>query len=229
MGKVDAMAGPFAEAFREASAGESAFEVWQQFVYMMAYDVAQAAWQDASPLADMAQTAHRQAGGRIDAYRGMFYAWTDEIQERPFQDFLGDAFMRLGIGNESGGQFFTPYHLARLNAVGALGELAELPDRGWVRVSETACGAGANVIAACDVLGERGVNWQRGAFFVCQDVSELTALMCYLQLSMLGIAATVVVGDTLRMERRYALHTLMAMSDDLWTARHLRGELADVW
>lgn len=229
MGKGDVMAGPFADAFREASAGESKFEVWQRFVYMTAFDVARAAWQDASPFSDMAETARRQAGGRIGAYARMFYAWTDEIQERPFQDFLGDAFMRLGIGNESGGQFFTPYHLARLNASGAIGELRELPDRGYISISEPACGAGANVIAACDVLGERGINWQQGAFFVCQDISELTALMCYLQLSMLGVAATVVVGDTLRVERRYALHTIMAMSDDMWTARYLRGELADVW
>ena len=229
MAGKDMMPGPFADAFRDASIGESAFEVWQRFVYMAAYEIATACGEDASPFRDMAQTAHRQAEKKMDAYRAMFDAWVTEIDARPFQDFLGDAFMRLGIGNESGGQFFTPYHLAKLNAIGALGESTKLPARGWVSVSEPACGAGANVIAACDVLNGRGVDWQRSAYFVCQDVSEMTALMCYMQASMIGIAATVIVGDTLRMDVRYRLHTFTAKVDCTWTARSLRGELADVW
>lgn len=222
-------AGSFAEAFSEASRGESAFEVWQRFVYVTAYEIASALGQDASPFADMAAAARAQAAPREGAYAAMLGAWLAEIEERPFQDFMGEAFMRLGIGSAAGGQFFTPYHLARLNAVGALGDLRELPSRGWVSVSEPACGAGANVIAACDVMAGRGVDWQRGAFFVCRDVSEIAALMCYAQLSMVGVAATVVVGDTLRMERRYALHTPVAVTDDAWTVRYLRGELSDVW
>ena len=229
MGKQKLMAGLFADAFRDASFGESAFEVWQRFVYMSAYEIAIACREDASPFRDMAQTARKQAEKRVESYRAMFNAWVAEIDKIPFQDFLGDAFMRLGIGNESGGQFFTPYHLAKLNAIGALGESTKLPARGWVSVSEPACGAGANVIAACDVLNGRGVDWQRSAYFVCQDVSEMTALMCYMQASMIGIAATVIVGDTLRMDERYRLHTFTAKTDCTWTARSLRGELADVW
>lgn len=223
------LAGSFAEAFFEASRGESAFEAWQRFVYVTAYEIASAIGQDASPIADMAAAARAQAVARESAYAAMLGVWLSEIEERPFQDYMGEAFMRLGIGNAAGGQFFTPYHLARLNAVGALGELRELPSRGWVSVSEPACGAGANVIAACDVMSELGVDWQRGAYFVCRDVSEIAALMCYAQLSMVGVAATVVVGDTLRMERRYALHTPVAVVDDAWTVRYLRGELRDVW
>lgn len=222
------MTGPFADAFSKASYGESAFETWQRFVYMSAYEIARASGNDTSAFADMYGTALIQAEPRSDAYRRMFDAWIKAVDENPFQDFLGDAFMRLGIGNEAGGQFFTPYHLARLVAEGAI-DSHRISEGGWVSALEPACGAGANVIAMCDALQERGFDWQHGAYFVCQDISELTALMCYMQLSIIGAAATVIVGDTLRMQRRYALHTFVAMTDDLWTARYLKSELSDVW
>lgn len=222
------MTGPFADAFSEASYGESAFETWQRFVYMSAYEIARATSNDASAFADMYRAALMHAEPRAEAYRRMFDAWIRAVDENPFQDFLGDAFMRLGIGNEAGGQFFTPYHLARLVAEGAVGN-RHLPENGWISALEPACGAGANVVAACDVLQGKGFDWQHGAYFVCQDVSEMTALMCYMQLSIIGAAATVIVGDTLRMQRRYAFHTFVAMTDGIWTARYLRGELSDVW
>lgn len=229
MARHDMMPGPFADAFREASMGESAFETWQRFVYVAARDIAVAVCQDASAILDMAETAERQMERRADAYRRMFDAYVEEVESDPFRDFLGDAFMRLGIGNESGGQFFTPYHVARLVASEAVSGLARTPARGWVSAYEPACGAGANVIAACDVMGERGMDWQRGSFFYCQDVSELTALTCYVQLSLVGVAATVAVGDSLSGVRRFALHTPVAMVDDVWTSRYLRGELRHVW
>ena len=229
MAKHEIMPGAFADAFRDASVGESSFEVWQRFVYVMARDVAAASCQDTSPFSDMADSAQSQMGRRSEAYVRMFEAYVREVESDPMRDFLGDAFMRLGIGNEAGGQFFTPYHIAKLNAVVALGGMSRLPDSGWVSVYEPACGAGANVIAACDVMGGSGIDWRRGAYFVCQDISELTALMCYVQLSLVGVAATVAVGDTLASGRRYTLHTIASMADCAWTVRYMRGELVDVW
>lgn len=228
MARAGLMSGPFAESFREASAGCSAFECWQRFVYMAAYETALSCRQDAEPIRDMAQTSRSKAEPNMDAYRNMFSEYISQIEGDPFQDFLGDAFMRLGIGNESGGQFFTPYHLARMNAAVAIGSRG-VGEKGWVSVLEPACGAGANVIGFCDIMHERGIDWQRGVYFVCQDVSELTALMCYVQLSYIGAAATVIVGDTLKMERRYSLHTPVAAMDPTWTVRGMRGELCDVW
>ena len=228
MGKAQLMSGPFADTFRDASHGESAFECWQRFVYMAAYEIASSVREDTEPFRDMAMAARKQADPRISAYSSMFSEYVSAVDADPFQDFLGDAFMRLGIGNESGGQFFTPYSIARMLA--RLGvDRRKMPESGWLTFSEPACGAGANCIGACAALSEQGVDWQHCAYFVCQDVSEITALMCYVQLSVIGAAATVIVGDTLRMERRYRLHTPIALIDGIWTARGMRGDLSDVW
>lgn len=53
------------------------------------------------------------------------------------------------------------------------------------------------IIAAVRVLKERGVNPQRCMKVVAQDLDWKGVYMTYLQLSILGIKATVVQGDTL--------------------------------
>lgn len=218
----------FEAAFKAARKGLSAFECWQAFVYMAAFDIA-APMGQAEPFADMAETARKQAGEKLADYAEMFDALCAMLCENPYQDALGDMFMRLGIGNDAGGQFFTPYHLAKLVAIGALDEeraRSAIEDKGYVTVCEPACGAGANVVGACEDLSGYGIDWQRGALFDCQDVSELTALMCYLQLSLIGAAAVVRVGDTLRGEVKYSLTTPVFELDPLWTARRMKGGAA---
>ena len=64
-------------------------------------------------------------------------------------------------------------------------------------------------------MHERGIDWQRKALFYCQDISEMTALMYYIQLSLIGAAAVVIVGDTLKIESRLALITPCLMVDDV--------------
>lgn len=219
--KGDDARAAFETAFAKARKGLSAFEAWQAFVYLSAAEIA-GRMRQAEPFAALAETAAKAAGDKASAYSEMFGALCRMLCENPYQDALGDMFMRIGIGNESGGQFFTPYHLARLMALGSLDEgrvRAAIGEKGYVTVGEPACGAGVNVIAACDVLHGYGVDWQRRAVFTCQDVSEMTALMCYVQLSLIGAAAVVTVGDTLRGEVRYSLITPVLEVEPVWVAR----------
>ena len=41
------------------------------------------------------------------------------------------------------------------------------------------------------------INYQNRCVIVCQDLSRLTAMMCYVVLSLLGCSAVIKVGDTL--------------------------------
>ena len=36
------------------------------------------------------------------------------LDENPDQDFLGELYMNLDLGNEHAGQFFTPYNVCRM-------------------------------------------------------------------------------------------------------------------
>ena len=54
------------------------------------------------------------------------------------------------------------------------------------------------IIAAACAIRNRGLNYQKCMKVVAQDLDWKSVYMCYLQLSLLGIRAVVVQGNTLR-------------------------------
>ncbi|MBR2226805.1 MAG: N-6 DNA methylase [Bacteroidales bacterium] len=122
------------------------------------------------------------------------------MEEHPDCDFLGELYMGLELGNSHAGQFFTPYDICRMMAQVTINEdqlKGEIDRHGWISINDCACGAGATLVAAANYLRSIGINYQMQALFVAQDVDMTVALMCYIQLSLLGCAGYVVVGNTL--------------------------------
>ncbi|MBB4518228.1 hypothetical protein GGD68_007034 [Paraburkholderia fungorum] len=116
-------------------------------------------------------------------------------------DVLGETYMMLGLGNDRTGQFFTPYSVSRMMSMMVMGDVgAEVARRGFIRVSEPACGAGGMVIAAADSLLSAGTNYQQAMHATCIDIDPCCVSMTYVQLSLLHIPATVVHGNALSME-----------------------------
>ena len=67
--------------------------------------------------------------------------------------------------------------------------------------SDCCCGGGATLIAGVNtakrLLGKEGLNFQNHVLVSAQDIDETVALMCYIQLSLLGVAAYIKVGNSL--------------------------------
>ncbi|RJL53158.1 ArdC-like ssDNA-binding domain-containing protein [Pectobacterium carotovorum] len=125
-------------------------------------------------------------------------------------DFLGSVFMELELGDQRRGQYFTPYSVSYLMAKLSLSSgLKELDSgvRDFITVSEPASGGGGMVIAMANAMLEAGYNPQKQMMAVCIDVDPVAAMMTYVQLSLCGIPAMVIVGDTLRMEFRQTWRT----------------------
>ena len=118
-----------------------------------------------------------------------------ETLEHGTEDVLGQIYMNSGMGSRTSGQFFTPWHLSVLSAEVSVPEPG--PD-GLYRVYEPSCGAGGMIIALACVLQKKGINYQKCMKVVAQDLDWKGVYMCYLQLSLLGIRAVVVQGDTLQ-------------------------------
>lgn len=116
--------------------------------------------------------------------------------EDDLEDVLGHVFMHSDMGSSKAGQFFTPFHLSELTA-----RIALLPDdikgNGMITVAEPSCGGGGMIIAACKILKDKGVNFQKRLDVVAQDLDWRSVYMTYLQLSLIGCRAIVVQGDTL--------------------------------
>lgn len=125
---------------------------------------------------------------------------TEMLEENPWRDTLGNLYMQLDMGAAEIGQFFTPYSvsyaMAQVSMPKALVE-RDIQEKGYITIHEPTVGGGANVIAACHVLNDLGINYQGKAVAVCQELSRVTALMCYIVLSLMGVQAVIKVGDTL--------------------------------
>lgn len=124
------------------------------------------------------------------------------LDENPEQDFLGEMFMDLHLNCEELKQIFTPYHVCQLMSDVTMGDLVEQVNKqGYVSINDCCCGAGATLIAAINSarrkLEDAGLNFQNHILVIGQDIEELVALMCYIQISLLGVAGYVKVGNSL--------------------------------
>lgn len=90
--------------------------------------------------------------------------------------------------------------------------------------------AGATLIAAINEarkqLEKVNLNFQNHVLVVAQDIDEIVALMCYIQLSLLGVAAYIKVGDVFTQPMstddngENYWFTMMYFSD-VWTMRRV--------
>lgn len=73
----------------------------------------------------------------------------------------------------------------------------QIEEQGYISVCDPACGAGATLIAAVSSMKRLKNNFQNHVLFVGQDVDRVVAQMCYIQLSLLGCAGYICVGNTI--------------------------------
>ena len=194
---------PFIKLYRELTYRWTPWEVWQDFVTMYACAISNAV--------DKSHLNEREAMylKRIQKYskkeQELFPQLAAEVvlalEKKPEQDFLGKIFMELNLSNDSGGQFFTPYNVCQMMAEMTVGDVvAHVEKHGYMTINDPACGAGATLIAAVHAaakpLSEAGFNWQNHVLVTAQDIDYTVALMCYIQLSLLGTAAYIKIGNT---------------------------------
>lgn len=130
-------------------------------------------------------------------------------------DLLGGLFMKLEISDSWKGQFFTPYELCKCMAVMTLntGELQQaIKGKGFITVCDPAVGGGATLIAYAEMMREAGFNPQRQVHMTGVDIDITAVHMAYVQLSLLGVPAVIVHGNSLAMtfssEWRTPMHQL---------------------
>lgn len=149
-------------------------------------------------------------------------------EDNPDQDVLGEIYMALGLGSSELGQFFTPYNVCKMMAKMVVGNKEynenEIAKRGYISVNEPACGAGATIIALLNTYREMGINYQTDVFVMAQDLSYIAALMCYIQLSLLGCAAVIVVGDTI-CDPPTTSQTVWETATNMWFTPMYQSEL----
>ena len=176
------------------------WQVWSDFITVFAISISNVV--DRVHAEDREKTymtlIKRYSDKELSVFPEMMAHVVTGMEENMDQDFLGEMFMNLNMGNEHAGQFFTPYtvckFMAKMNEPDIKGRVAE---KGYFSVCDPTCGAGALLVAFANECLDQKVNYQTSVLFVAQDIDYVVGMMCYIQLSLIGAAGYVKIGNTL--------------------------------
>lgn len=127
------------------------------------------------------------------------------LLENSLDDYLGKIYMELSTGNSHTGQFFTPFHVCEMMAGIALADY-----KGGIEyLNEPSSGGGANILAYAKVMKAKGYNYQQLLEVKAQDLDYKCVYMTYVQLSLAGVNAEVIQGNSLEGKHNVVLHTPM--------------------
>ena len=194
----------FLKTFHSLTIRRRDWDIWTDFVTMAACSISNAV--DKFHFDEREKTYLRIVNKYDKEERQLFpqlLAYTVlALEENPEQDFLGDIYTELGLNSKEHKQIFTPYHICHMMAEITFGDLVtQVEEKGYVEINDCCCGAGATLIAAANVakykLEKAGLNFQNHILVTGQDIDYLVTMMCYIQLSLLGVAGYFKVGNAL--------------------------------
>lgn len=125
-------------------------------------------------------------------------------------DLLGEVYMQMNLGKKCGGQFFTPYCISQIMAKMTVDKdrMSKLINKnGYVTMNEPCTGGGGMCIAFAEAMKEAGFDPQKHLVITAQDLDRTCVMMTYIQLSLLGIPAYVILGNTLLVECKDVWYT----------------------
>jgi hypothetical protein len=147
--------------------------------------------------------------------------------EETDQDIFVPLIAKLEIPlNSRWGQVMTPWSISSMMARMQLGTKTEIEamiaERGFITMSDPACGVGNMAIAFAFALRENGFNFQQVLHATIQDIDPFMSQCAYVQCSLFGMPAIVTTGDSLRMTESACWFTPIHVTGG-WNAR-LRGD-----
>lgn len=181
----------------------SDWQVWNDFLTIAAVSFANVIWMSEWEKREQEclTIVSRYRREEQELFPQMLAVVTKALEENPEQDFLGETYTMMSLHRHQKGQFFTPYNICEFMAETQAADLSEdteeFQKKGYLSVIDPACGAGAMLIGFANVMKKHGINYQKKVLFAAQDIDRTAGLMCYIQLSLLGCPAYVIIGDTL--------------------------------
>lgn len=124
------------------------------------------------------------------------------------QDFLGQIYMQLNLGSVAKGQFFTSYHISQfMSEINFMEVEDKLKEQEFITLSDPCCGSAGMIIAFAETMQNKGYNYQNQLFVEVIDIDEMCFMMAYVQLSLYGMPARVMLGDSLAWKFSKVLYT----------------------
>ena len=183
--------------------------IFSDFLTMSAYSIAQPFYRSEAIEQKYLDIAKQYSKEQVDVFGQMLALVVSALEEK-FQDFLEQVFSTNDMGASHKGQFFTPYHVSKLmSELTGYNIRIDMENKDILTLSEPCCGSGGMVIAFAESMKESGYNYQKQLFVEAIDIDDLCFKMTYIQLSLLGVPARVMRGDTIAYKFHETLYTPM--------------------
>ena len=219
----DAALAAFKQTFRELAPYRHRYEVFRDFVTMVACSLHNGIHKDEAREEEYLRIIGQYKPDDHQAFPRLMAQLVAALDEEP-RDILGPLYMELEIANKDAGQFFTPPELSELMAQMTFAqELVNLETQAFITAGEPAAGAGGMILALVKVMSTAGHNPAERLWVQAIDVDRMAALICYIQLSLWNVPAEVIVENTLSWDIREVWYT-PAHHLGLWKYRLRRKE-----
>jgi len=175
--------------------GHRSDDVFRAFTRLIACAVA-----NGTREAEYLEEINRWKPEQVQHFIGAFAALVTEMETKPFEDVLGFYYIEEASsksGQKWAGEFYTPPEVCKMCAQITLGN--EPPAHRPITLLEPCCGAGGMVLAFADALKKQDVS-PLDMRATCIDINAVACDMCFFNLTMWGIPATVIHGNALSLE-----------------------------
>lgn len=194
----------FKDVLKQLTASHRIAEVWSDFIAIFAYSISNAVDKSHFEIREKLyfDTIKKYKKSELELFPILMCKTVFELDKNPEQDFLGEIHMELGLGSKSLGQDFTPYDVCELMAAMAVKDIpGMIQQQGYITLNDPTCGSGAILISTLhkvkNQLFQLNLNYQNHILIEAQDIDFTAAMMCYIQLSLLGVAGYIKVGNTI--------------------------------
>ena len=139
----------------------------------------------------------------MDRFCSMFSCvfTSSRLTEDDPKDFLGEIYHELELHNKWKGQFFTPMPLCSLMAEFQMEDAEKtLNEKTYLTINDPCSGSGALLLGYAAALKRHKIDYQTKMLAVATDIDLKCVHMAYIQLSLYGIPAVVIHGNTLTVE-----------------------------
>lgn len=165
-----------------------------------------------------------------DAFAELVLALQHEQSMHGPTDILGQVFHALELHSKYKGQFFTPPHVCELMGMMTLNgdNLTQtIEKKGYITVCEPCIGSGGMILGAAKAMANQKLNYQTQMLVTGIDIDIKCVQMAYLQLSLLGIPAVIIHGNSLTDEEWSRWYT-PAYIIGLWSVKEQEAQIEDL-
>lgn len=225
------------KALRSVSCSHAIYEVFQDWLAVSAIAISNAVdWRQQKRREEVyLEIIHKYTKAEqeklTEAFAELVLALQHEQSMHGPTDILGQVFHALELHSKYKGQFFTPPHVCELMGMMTLNgdNLTQtIEKKGYITVCEPCIGSGGMILGAAKAMANQKLNYQTQMLVTGIDIDMKCVQMAYLQLSLLGIPAVIIHGNSLTNEvwsRWYTPAYILGQ----WSRKEQEAQLEDIF